>query len=450
MTFQDRRRGFLAVRIVLLFLVVSALVPHASAETAAYWAQASKSLANSGRWSESLDAAQKAIAIDPDNKSAWINKAIALKNLDRNQEALDAADHALLIDPDFSTAWAVKSAALNSLGRYKDGLDAADKALSLDPTSYVGWNNKAVSLSNLNRYQEAVDAADRSISLNPSFARSWGTKGYALQYLGRYQEAVAAYDRALALDPALGMAADNRQIIVSYLLPNSTNPQVISRPVTTSGSTVPFSPANTSPDAAPPLQGFYSLLMPLVVAVLVIAAGGGYVVYSKNRQKIPVALPPPLVSAPAAPGARSAESHHDVFISYAQVDKPIADAACAKLESNGIRCWIAPRDVPPGKNFPEAIVEGIEGSRVMVLIFSSHSNKSQHVIRELTTAVKKELVIIPFRIENVEPTKSMEYLIGIPHWLDAISPPLDRHLDNLAGSIKKFLPDDGAGTSEGK
>ena len=450
MTFQDRRKGFLAVRIVLLFLVLFALVPHASAETATYWVQASKSLANSGRWNESLDAAQKAIAIDPDNKSAWINKAIALKNLDRNQEALDAADQALLIDPDFSTAWAVKSAALNSLGRYKDGLDAADKAISLDPNSYTGWNNKAVSLSNLNRYQEAVDAADRSISLNPSFARSWGTKGYALQYLGRYQEAVAAYDRALALDPALGMAADNRQIIVSYLLPNSTNPQVTSRPAAASMSTVQLSPAHTSPDGALPPQGFYSLLLPLVVVVLVIAAGGGYLVYSKNKQKSAVTLPPPLVSAPAAPGARSAESHHDVFISYAQVDKPIADAACAKLESNGIRCWIAPRDVPPGKNFPEAIVEGIEGSRVMVLIFSSHSNKSQHVIRELTTAVKKELVIIPFRIENVEPTKSMEYLIGIPHWLDAISPPLDRHLDNLAGSIKKFLPGDSAGTSEGK
>ncbi|MCX6686611.1 MAG: toll/interleukin-1 receptor domain-containing protein, partial [Methanoregula sp.] len=129
---------------------------------------------------------------------------------------------------------------------------------------------------------------------------------------------------------------------------------------------------------------------------------------------------------------------------------PIADAVCAKLESQGIRCWIAPRDVSPGINFPEAIVGGIEGSRVMVLIFSSHSNRSQHVIRELTTAVKRELIIIPFRIENVEPTKSMEYLIGIPHWLEAITPPLERHLDNLVGSIKKFLPDDSEGTNNGK
>ncbi|MCX6686535.1 MAG: tetratricopeptide repeat protein [Methanoregula sp.] len=450
MTFQNRRRGFKALRILVLFLVIFALVPHVYAETATYWVQASKSLANSERWSESLDAAEKAIAIDPNNKNAWVAKAVALKNLNRNQESLDAAEKVLSIDPDFITAWVVKSSALNALGKYKDGLDAAEKAISLDPNSYTGWNNKAISLLNLNRYQGAVDAADMSISINPSYAKSWGNKGYVLQNLGKYKEALAAYDKALALDPKYEMAADNRQIILSYLLPNSTNPQITTRPATTSGPTAQPSPAMASPEATPSSPGFRSLLLPLVVIVLVIAAGGGYYVYSKNKQKSPMTLPSLPVAVPTAPGARPAGSHHDVFISYAQVNKPVADAACAKLESQGIRCWIAPRDVPPGINFPEAIVEGIEGSRVMVLIFSSHSNRSQHVVRELTTAVKRELVIIPFRIENVEPTKSMEYLIGIPHWLEAITPPLERHLNNLVGSVKKFLTDDSKRTDSGK
>ena len=39
---------------------------------------------------------------------------------------------------------------------------------------------------------------------------------------------------------------------------------------------------------------------------------------------------------------------HDVFISYAAKDRTVAEAACAALESEGIRCWIAPRDVLPG------------------------------------------------------------------------------------------------------
>jgi hypothetical protein len=131
--------------------------------------------------------------------------------------------------------------------------------------------------------------------------------------------------------------------------------------------------------------------------------------------------------------------HHDVFISYAQEDKPIADAVCAKLESRHIRCWIAPRDVPPGSDFPEAIINGIDGGKVVVLIFSSHANNSPHVIRELTNAVNKGRIIIPFRIEDVIPSKSMEYLISVPHWLDAVTPPLEKHIELLAKTVECII-----------
>lgn len=131
--------------------------------------------------------------------------------------------------------------------------------------------------------------------------------------------------------------------------------------------------------------------------------------------------------------------HHDVFISYAQYDKPIADAICAKLELRKIRCWIAPRDVPPAKDFPEAIIEAIEGSQVVVLVFSSHANSSPHVTRELTNAVNRGRIIVPFRVEDVTPSKTMEYLIGVPHWLDAITPPLEKYMDQLADTVEHLL-----------
>lgn len=135
-------------------------------------------------------------------------------------------------------------------------------------------------------------------------------------------------------------------------------------------------------------------------------------------------------------------SHHDVFISYAQQDKPVADAVCARLESRNIRCWIAPRDISPGKNFPEAIIEGIEDGKVVVLIFSSHANKSPHVTRELTNAVNKGRIIIPFRVEDVTPSKSMEYLISVPHWLDAVTPPMEKHIDRLVETVESIINPD--------
>jgi len=58
---------------------------------------------------------------------------------------------------------------------------------------------------------------------------------------------------------------------------------------------------------------------------------------------------------------------HDVFISYAAEDKATADAVCDTLEAEGIRCWIAPRDVLPGMGYAEAIIEAVREGRLRCL-----------------------------------------------------------------------------------
>lgn len=128
-----------------------------------------------------------------------------------------------------------------------------------------------------------------------------------------------------------------------------------------------------------------------------------------------------------------------VFISYAHEDKPTADAVCAKLEQSGIRCWIAPRDIQPGQEWGDSIIAAIEKAKVMVLVFSDRSNNSKQVLREVTAAVKHNVIVIPFRVENVEPCRSMEYLLSVPHWLDALTPPLEKHIDELSVTIAQLL-----------
>lgn len=39
---------------------------------------------------------------------------------------------------------------------------------------------------------------------------------------------------------------------------------------------------------------------------------------------------------------------HDIFISYSGKDSNTANVICHELEKNGIRCWMAPRDIPVG------------------------------------------------------------------------------------------------------
>ncbi len=133
---------------------------------------------------------------------------------------------------------------------------------------------------------------------------------------------------------------------------------------------------------------------------------------------------------------------HDVFVSYASGDKTVADAVCAMLESQGVRCWIAPRDVEPGMAYGEAILEGIQGCRIMVLVFSARANASTHIPKEIERAVSKGASVIPLRIEDVTPGKSLDYFIGNVHWLDALTPPLENHLRRLAKNVQTILSRD--------
>lgn len=133
---------------------------------------------------------------------------------------------------------------------------------------------------------------------------------------------------------------------------------------------------------------------------------------------------------------------HDVFISYSANDKPIADAMCSTLESNGLQCWIAPRDILPGMDWGGSIIDAIAAARVMVLVLSSNSNTSNQVKREVERAVNKDVIVIPFRIEDVSLSKSLEYQLSSTHWMDAVTPPIEDHLQTLAEKIKQILATD--------
>jgi TIR domain len=133
---------------------------------------------------------------------------------------------------------------------------------------------------------------------------------------------------------------------------------------------------------------------------------------------------------------------HDVFLSYSTKDKTWADAACAVLERHRVRCWIAPRDITPGDEWGAAIIRGLNGSRIMVLIFSGHANASGQVRREVERAISQGMTVLPVRVEDVRPEGAMEYALGNRHWLDAFTPPMERQLEKLARSVQTLLAND--------
>jgi len=139
-----------------------------------------------------------------------------------------------------------------------------------------------------------------------------------------------------------------------------------------------------------------------------------------------------------------------VFISHSSKDKPTADAICNHLESAGIRCWIAPRDIAFGADWTEGIMRGIDSCRVFVLVFSENANDSEHVRREVAKAFSLGLAVIPFRTDPVSPSRSLGYYLETVHWLDAITPPLQNHLGALTEQVKQLLNDDQEPASGGR
>lgn len=124
-------------------------------------------------------------------------------------------------------------------------------------------------------------------------------------------------------------------------------------------------------------------------------------------------------------------SLHDVFVSYSTRDYSVAAAIVSRLEQAGVRCWVAPRDVVPGMVWDKAIVQAIEASRRMVVVLSGESNQSREVLREVERAVANGVVVVPFRIESVQPTGAMAYYLAHRPWVDAVSPPLESHIERL-------------------
>ena len=128
---------------------------------------------------------------------------------------------------------------------------------------------------------------------------------------------------------------------------------------------------------------------------------------------------------------------HDVFISYRHEDQESADRIVQALESRGIPCWIASRDIPPGADWPAEIMDGLQSSRFVVFLLSSHSVNEEQISREIRIAADQlKIPIFPFRIEDVQPPKKIGYFLADIQWLDAFGARFDSAVVQLAQRIE--------------
>ena len=129
----------------------------------------------------------------------------------------------------------------------------------------------------------------------------------------------------------------------------------------------------------------------------------------------------------------------DVFISHSSKDKMIADSLVKHLETKGLTCWIAPRDILPGTEWAAAINNAISETKIMIVIYSANSAPSTQVTKELNIADKKQKFIIPYMIDNTELSGTFEYFFTGAHWVMANPKKNDYKIDELYGVIAGVL-----------
>ena len=143
-----------------------------------------------------------------------------------------------------------------------------------------------------------------------------------------------------------------------------------------------------------------------------------------------------------------ASRRRQVFVSFASEDRDLADQILASLESGGIGCWIAHRDIGVGESYPAAIRAALETSGALLLVLTAQANRSPHVRREVEMAFNARTPILPVRMGRILPSPDLEYFLSTTQWLDAGATfdddEAERLRDVLGGILDRKAMDDEA------
>ncbi|MCA1917194.1 tetratricopeptide repeat protein [Methanospirillum hungatei] len=183
--------------LIFLFPCISADTPH----TAQEWIDIAYDRFSDKDYSGTIDAADKAIQIDPSLERAWNIKSAALRNLKQFDDALKAAEEAIALNNSYSAPWYNKAESLMNLGQEEDALLAYERATELNDKHVSSWVGKSWALNTLGYFEKGLEAADKAIALDPNNEFAWNNKGLALKLMGNYEKAKEAYEMVLQLNP---------------------------------------------------------------------------------------------------------------------------------------------------------------------------------------------------------------------------------------------------------
>ena len=131
---------------------------------------------------------------------------------------------------------------------------------------------------------------------------------------------------------------------------------------------------------------------------------------------------------------------YDCFISHSSKDVAHAIALVERLESRGMKCWIAPRDIVPGSIYAAAIVDGITASAALIVLISENSlSKPQHLEREVNIAVGQSKPVYPVKLLDIEIYGALQFYLSVSQEVRLFEKTGDP-VEQLISSITRAVP----------
>jgi TolB-like protein len=127
----------------------------------------------------------------------------------------------------------------------------------------------------------------------------------------------------------------------------------------------------------------------------------------------------------------------EIFISYRRADAAWARLLHDKLKAEGVEAWYDGL-VGPGQEWRTATAEALEASQIFVLLFSDNAAQSSDIVKELSAATHEKKLIVPVRLQNIEPKGAFLYELASRNWVNAYED-TEARLAELAKSLAHLV-----------
>src|ERR1700761_5830429 len=127
----------------------------------------------------------------------------------------------------------------------------------------------------------------------------------------------------------------------------------------------------------------------------------------------------------------------EIFISYRRADEAWARLLHAQLQAEGVEAWYDAQ-IGAGQDWRTATAKALQASQIFVLLFSQAASESEDIAKELAAAILSRKLVVPVRIENIQPTGAFLYELASRNWVNAFDH-TEAKLAGLAQSLAKLV-----------